>query len=275
MDERLYHIPQTRLSTAWPGRLVVRASDPVALVEALASETNPDRIVAVRLPLSADSEPLNAGAPGLPVELVLDDPASEYPLLYQHANLLDNHPVRAVVPVRPGFGKAVKTAIALDFAVRLEIGQPEPAAIDELLAVLDFYLHQPTVAQSIEFFHSALLGFYHQEPLPLWVVMEEEPQALRYIADDGAESRYGRLAALDLDAGVAPDADLEVWIEQVLATDPECRNCEFLNSCGGYFKWPRQDYDCAGIKRVFGGLQNAAAELRRDLKSLADATPNH
>ncbi|MBL8258680.1 MAG: hypothetical protein JNM60_02550 [Candidatus Competibacteraceae bacterium] len=273
MDEPLYHIPQQRWPTAGPGRLIVRARDPAALVAALAEETQPERIVAIQLPLDADSEPLDACAPGLPVELVMRDPASEYPLLYRHTNLLDNHPVRALVPVRPGFGKAVKVALSLDFAVRLEIGQPEPAEVDELLEILDFYLHRTTVAQPVEFFHGALLGFYRREPLPLWVVLEEEPQALRYIADDGAESRYGRLAGLGLDKAVAaPDAGLDVWIERVLASDQECRNCEFLGNCGGYFKWPRRDYGCAGIKRVFGGLRDAAAELRRDLAGVAGAS---
>ncbi|MBL8251586.1 MAG: hypothetical protein JNK31_07955 [Candidatus Competibacter sp.] len=275
MDETpaFYHLPQPLLSEDWPGRLIVRADDPAALVAVLAAETHPQRIAAVRLPLAVDSEPLNAAAPGLPVELIMTEPASDYPLLYRHSNLLDNHPVRAVVPVRAGFSKAVRVALSLDFAVRLELGQPEPPLIDELLAVLEFYLRQPTVAQAIEFFHGALLGFYHQEPLPLWVVLEEEPQALRYIADDGAPSHYGRLAGLELGAALAPEAGLDLWIDRVLAVAPECRNCEFLKSCGGYFKWPRQDYACAGVKRVFGGLRDAAAELRRDLAGVAGASP--
>lgn len=75
------------------------------------------------LALDADSEPLNAWAPGTG-ELVMRDPAAEFPLLYRHSNLLDNHPVRIVIPVTPDFGKAVKTAVALDFSVRLEPGQP-------------------------------------------------------------------------------------------------------------------------------------------------------
>ena len=263
-DEPLYDIPSHRVSADWPGQWIVRADDPAALVAALAG-IDPDRVVAVRLlSLAADSEPLNPWAPGLPVELVMADPAGEFPLLYRHTNLLDNHPVRAVVPVRPGLLSAVKVAVSLDFAVRLEVGQPEPALVEELSEALEFYLRQPTVAQPVEFFHGALLGFYHDDPLPLWVVLEEEPQLLRHVADDGAESRYGRLAGGDF-AAIPPDADLSIWMERVLATNDECRDCAFLRGCGGYFKWPRPDYDCAGVKRLFGQLRAAALELRRDL----------
>lgn len=270
MGDIFYDLPQHLLPMTGPGRWIVRVAEPASLAASLALES-PERLVAVRLlSLSADSEPLNAWAPGLPIELVLTDSASEYPLLYRHTNLLDNHPVRAVIPVQPGFSKAVKVAVSLDFAVRLELGQPEAALIDELMEVLAFYLHQPTVAQPIECFHSTLLGFYHDQPVSLWAALEEEPTFLRYIADDGQVSLYGRLAHGDIATAALQNAELTTWIDQVLASASECRCCEFLESCGGYFKWPRPDYDCAGVKRLFGALRTAAVELRQDLTAVAD-----
>ena len=245
-------------------QLIVRTREPARLPAALAAE-DPERIVGARLlSLDADSEPLRAWAPGLPLELVVSDPATEFPLLYRHTHLLENHPVRVAIAVRPEFAKAVRLAVALDFAVRLEVGQPEPALIEELAEVLGFYLRQPTVAQPVEFFHSALLGFFHEEPTPLWVVLDENPQYQRQVTDDGTEDLPGRLAGTGIALAVAA-ADLSEWMEQALATDDECQRCEFLQSCGGYFKWPRRDYDCAGVKRLFGELREAAAELRRDL----------
>lgn len=263
MSELIYNIPSHRLPAAQEeGWLIVRTREPAALPVALREE-DPARVAAVQiLSLDTDSDTLNAWAPGMPIELVMGDVA-EFPLLYRHTNLLDNHPARVVVPVQPGFAKAVKVAVSLDFAVRLEVGQPNPALIEELVTVLEFYLRQPTVAQPIEYFHGTLLGFFHGEPIPLWVILDEEPGVLRYIADDGRESLSGRLA--DIELTLAPDASLEIWIERALATADECRDCAFLRSCGGYFKWPRRDYDCAGVKRVFGLLREAATELRRDL----------
>jgi hypothetical protein len=124
MNELIHNIPLHRLPDYRMRRLIVRAGEPSALVAALSAE-DPTRIVAVQLlSLEADSEPMNAWMPGLPVELMMADPAAEFPLLYRHVNLLDQHPVRVVIPVRPGFANAVKVALALNFAVRLEPGQP-------------------------------------------------------------------------------------------------------------------------------------------------------
>lgn len=264
-SETIYHIPLNRLSTYRHGYWILRTGEPATLAATLAEE-DPERLVAVQLwNLEADSESLNPWAPGLPIELVLQDPASQYPSLYRHTNLLDHHPVLAIVPVQPGFLKAVKVAISLDFGVRLAIGQPDPALIEELLAALDFYLYQPSVDQPIEFFHGTLLGFYHDQPLSLWTLLGEEPQALRFVSADGVESGYGRLASADFALAMEPALDLDLLIDQTLATAPECRDCEFLRSCGGYFKWPVSDYDCTGIKRLFGQLRTAALDLRRDL----------
>ena len=266
MNEFIRNIPLHCLPLGSKEQIIVRTHEPAALPAALASE-NPERVIAVQLlSLAADSESLNAWAPGLPVELVMADPATEFPLLYRHTPLLDQHPVRVVVPVRPGFFNAVKTAVALDFAVQLDVGQPDPALIEELAAVLKFYLHQSTVAQPIEYFQGALLGFYHEEPASLWAILDEDPQWLRYVADDGAESLNGRLAGAGIKT-LAPEVELDVWIEQVLATHEECRNCAFLRHCGGYFKWPRRDYDCAGVKWLFSELREAASELRRDIEA--------
>ena len=263
MSELIYDVLAEQVPLYRSQRLIVRTGDPACLPAVLAVE-DPERIVGARLlSLDADSEPLHAWAPGLPLELVIDDPATEFPLLYRHTHLLENHPVRVAIAVRPGLAKAVRLAVALDFAVRLEVGQTDPALIEELMEVLGFYLRQPTVAQPVEFFHGTLLGFFHDEPAPLWVVLDENPQYQRQINDDGTEDLPGRLAGTGI--ALAADADLSQWIEQALAVDDECQRCEFLKSCGGYFKWPRRDYDCAGVKRLFGELRDAAAELRHDL----------
>ena len=263
MNTFIYDIPVAQISAYRDHRLIVRTHDPARLPTDLAAE-DPETIIGIRLlSLSADSAALNPWAPGLPLELVMTDPATEYPLLYRHTNLLDNHPVWVAIPVLAGFGKAVKVAIALNFAVRLEIGQPEPALIEELCEMAQFYLRQPTVAQPVEFFHSTLLGFYHNDPAPLWVVLDDDPVAQRYVGDDGAECVSTRLA----EAGIATDSAED--LEKLLTASADCQSCEFLGSCGGYFKWPKGDYECAGVKRLFGELRDAAAELRNDLTATA------
>jgi hypothetical protein len=90
-----------------------------------------------------------------PVELIMLSPDTEFPVLYRHAKLLDKHPVRVSIPALPGLFKAVKVASALRFHVKLEVGQPGPAAIEALQAVLEFCLHHPSVSQPVEFFHTS------------------------------------------------------------------------------------------------------------------------
>ena len=91
-------------------------------------------------------------------------------------------------PALPGLFKAVKVASALRFPVKLDVGQPEPDTIEALQSVLDFYLHHPSVSQPVEFFHTSLLSFYHQAPVPLWDVQEDDPAYVRYVTDDGWET---------------------------------------------------------------------------------------
>ena len=163
---------------------------------------------------------------GDPLEIVLKDPG-DYLNLYNYTFLLDSHPVRIVIPVIAGFNKAVKLAVALNFAVKLEIRQPDRELLKEVEGVLDFYLHRSHVRQPIDFFHTTLTSFFYNDPITLWEINEETPAT--------AEK------------------------------DQECEECEFFNRCGGYFKQPDRTYRCDGIKRIFQTLANAAEEMTRDL----------
>ena len=270
MTTVVHNIP-LNLVSAYRGReVIVRSPDPAELVKAI-PESDLGKIVGVQiLSLTVDVDPLADWGYAIPVELVMQDPQGEFPLLYRHAKLLDKHPVRASIPVVPGFSKAVKVANSLQFTVKLEVGQPEPAAIEELLAVLDFYLHQSSVSQPIEFFHTSLASFYDRAPVTLWDVQEEDPAYIRYMTDDGRETIARRLVA----ESVTGDIDYfaaDLWAG-LLAERSECCGCEFFENCGGYFKAPLKDYDCDGVKTVFRALKDAAAELRRDLDAFKESS---
>jgi hypothetical protein len=163
----------------------------------------------------------------------------------------------------------VKLALSLDFAVKLELSQPEPAAMEELLQVAGLYLHQSTVSQPVEYIHSMFLSFYHGDPVTLWTVQEEDPALVRYVTDQGAETLSPRFAGVDLKYGVA--SFIQAFTEELLSDKQECSDCGFFEHCRGYFKWPKKDYRCDGVKILFQGLKEAAAELRKDLASF----PSH
>jgi hypothetical protein len=149
------------------------------------------------------------------------------------------------------------------------MGQPKPAAIEEMLGVLDFYLHHSSVSQPIEYFHTSLGSFYDRAPITLWDVQEEDPAYLRYVTDDGGETIARRLVSKSV-IGEIEFFAADFWAS-LLAERSECCGCEFFEYCGGYFKWPRRDYECSGVKTVFRALQDAAAELRRDLNEFNEA----
>jgi hypothetical protein len=263
-----YNIPAS-LVEAYRGRkMIVRAQESSELVAAL-SERDFDNLLYVRLlSLNADVDALANWGFGAPVDITLSEPAAEFPKLYRHAKLLDKHPVRVSMPVTPGFSQAARVAAALNFAVRLEPAQPAPEVMAELFDVLDFFLHHPSVTRPMEYFHSALLAFYDQQSVTLWAIQEEDPAVVRYVTDDGVEIVSPRFA------GAPPPGDIASFLDEfqraLLAERGQCYGCEFFENCGGYFKWPRRDYDCAGVKIVFRTLKEAAGELKRDLKLLAN-----
>jgi hypothetical protein len=269
-DVPTYSIP-VALVDEHPGQhVIVRARDPTEVV-ARVGEASISRLVYIQLLApDADVGALAQWGKGVPVDVVLGDPVAEYPLLYRVAPLCEHHPVRVTVPVVAGFSKAVKLAVALHLAVRLEFArQPDAGLIEELAGVLDLYLHRPTVSQPVEPFHSLLLCLYGREPTTLWSIQEEDSHDARYITDDGEETLSARFR------GAALGAEVGEFVRdrqrELLAGPSECARCQWWQPCRGYFKWPQTDYACDGVKRLFRTLWDAAEQLRADVAAAAAA----
>jgi len=265
MDTVIYNVP-TQLVEAYRGRqVIVRSDHPSELVQHLSQADLTNVLYVQLLSLNVEVDALTHWGGSVPVDIVMRDPAREFPLLYKFSMLHDKHPVRVSIAVRPGFVKAVKLALALNFAVKLEVGQPDAELVQELAEVLDLYLHRSSVKQPVEYFHSIFLSFYHQEPSSLWFIQEDDPAKFRYITDEGEEMVSQRLAGNYL-----KDKAGAIVGEQAVAhtsEKSECDTCEFFACCGGYFKWPDKEFSCEGVKTLFGTLNGAAEELRTDLKS--------
>ena len=263
IESIVYNIPATMIE-AYRGRhLIVRSPDPSELLKKLVLG-DLKRIACLQILGTGGSiDPLLRWGPSIPVDLVVQNIEADLPLLYRYAPLPADRPVRVSVPVVPGFSKVVKLALSLNFAVKLEISQPEPALIEELLRVATLYLHQSTVSQPVEFIHSIFLGFYNRNPVTLWAIQEEDPDLFRYVTDLGEETLSRRFSGVELKYGVA--SFIKEFTAALLSEKQECGNCAFYESCAGYFKWPRREYRCDGVKALFRTLQTAAEELRADL----------
>ena len=129
---RTYNVPLAFVD-AYPDRpLIVRATDPVAAVQSLTPQHARQLVALQLLDISADLEQLDGWNPGLPIEVVLADPEAETMKLYRLCRLQRSHPVRVVVPIVPGFSKAVRVASFLQLPVKLEGAQPDSDLIEEL-----------------------------------------------------------------------------------------------------------------------------------------------
>ena len=257
-----YNVPLAFIDS-YPDRpLIVRAADPAAVVQSL-SPQHLSRLVALQLlDITADLEELDGWCPGLPIEVVLSDPEAEVMKLYRLCRLQRSHPVRVVIPILEGFSKAVRVASFLQLPVKLEGAQPDPELIEELSETLDFFLHNKAVSQPIEYFSGLLTTVIHKQSVTLWEIQEEHPATVRYIADNGLETiARPPFTAINADLG---DFQFNLT-KRVLSDEAECSSCEFFLQCGGYFKWPDDDYSCEGIRQVFRRLRDAAYELHDDL----------
>ncbi len=266
MNSIAYNIPIS-LFEAYRGRkVIVRAVDSFELVEKITDRDLGDILYVKILSSAADVDALANWGFSVPVDVVLDNPATDFPKLYRYAKLLDKHPVRISMPVSAGFDKAVKVAAALNFAIRLEPAQPEPEVMGELVEVLDFFLHHLSVTQPIEFFHSSLMSFYDEQARTLWEIQEEDPSLFRFVTDVGIETGSWRLAATTS----ADASSLDDIQKDLLAERGECNGCEFWAQCGGYFKWPRREFECEGVKQILHTLRAAADELRKDVATFSE-----
>ncbi|MFP5213715.1 MAG: hypothetical protein ACLGPL_10075, partial [Acidobacteriota bacterium] len=190
--------------------------------------------------------------------------------LYRYSQLPDYRSFRVSVPVVRDFGRMVKLALALNMAVKLEFGQPEPELMEEVLDQANLFLHQPSVSQPVEFFYSVFMGFYHEYPVSLWAIQQEDSYSNRFVTEEGSEAISKRLI------GAVPKGYLSGFGEEfrhgLLSEGAECLNCPFAQICLGYFKWPSTSYHCdGGVKVLFRTLQEAALELKQDLSSFSSS----
>jgi hypothetical protein len=264
-DSIVYNIPGAMIEAYGGRNLVVRCHDPSVMVQRLASH-DLERLAYLQvLGAGGNVDSLMRWERSVPMDLVVQNPEADLPLLYRYSTMPAERPVRVSVSVVPGFSKVVKLALSLDFAVKLELSQPEPAVMEELIYVAGLYLHQSTISQPVEYIHSMFLAFYHGDLVTLWTVLEEDPSRMRYITDQGTETISRRFAGMNLNYDLP--SFIKKFIEGLLKEGSECSDCDFFESCLGYFKWPRKEYRCDGVKAVFQRLKEAAEELKADLSS--------
>jgi hypothetical protein len=198
----------------------------------------------------------------MPLDIVVAEPQAESPGLHALSRLRHDRPLRVTIPVVPGVARAARVAMALQLPVRLLPIQPSPEALAELHQVLDIYLHDARTVAPVQFLHSALAHWLHGDPTTLWQSLEQDPAYYPRFGpgpEDPAPNAPPRNHAFATE-----------WLARVAEKGGECASCRFRSVCGGYFKWPDASYACAPVLPLFARLEEAAAQVTRDL-SEADA----
>lgn len=193
------------------------------------------------------------GGDGIPLDVVVTDPAAEFSQLYHLVAARAARGVRVTMPVAAGLARAVRVAAALGLPVRVLPEQPSGEPLAELLEVADFYLHDPMVVAPIEPFHSLLAALRGGRPETLWTMLEKDPEQFDCYVTEGLP---------------VPPRPVKRHLASLIRDGAECKECRWQEFCAGYFKWPDAAYACTGVKQLFARMQGAAAEIEEDLAEL-------
>ena len=250
------------------GRAEAHPTGPVILRVAgregvpLAAAVAPERVVWVEIPphLVEERWPL-----GMPLDIIVAEPRTEAAGLHVLSRVRHDHPLRVTIPVVSGVARAGRVAMALQLPVRLLPLQASTEALAELHELLDIYLHDAGTVAPVEFFHATLAHWLHGDPNTLWQSLEQDPAS------------YPRFGSRPEDPGPnAPPRDPEfaaALIARLVRDGGECESCRFRSVCGGYFKWPDASYACAPVLALLARLEEAAAQVTRDLSEVDGTGP--
>jgi hypothetical protein len=269
----IYRVPLAFLSSYANEDVIVRSSDPAALVKAVL-EDDSGRIKAAQL-MSPGSgvEALSDLPRSMTIDLCLMESQQDSRMVPIWWKVLKGRAVRLVAPVVTGFSHGVKEALRVGMRVGLDIDQPGDAAVAELKDSFVFFTREPDVKEPVDLFYGLFRSFLTKRVESIWRIQEEHPSSYRYITDSGDMTLARRLA--DSPHGSNSDTLLVDHKLNLFVRKEECCTCRFFNYCEGYFKLPRDGYSCSAVKEFLGLVWDVAAELRLDLAQAPGAPAAH
>ncbi|MFH1115154.1 MAG: hypothetical protein V1792_14680 [Pseudomonadota bacterium] len=261
----IYNIPASVVENYAHNDLIIRSDDPIELVKAFRKADSGSVRYLQLLKPDCIPDPLLEIVEPVRLELVVEDFTQDVDFFHNYSEVGLKHPVRVRIRTSPGFGEAVKLPLSLGFAVALETTQPAPALVEELKAVLEYYLHNTDVRQPVDFFHSLLTVLFDGTDCTLWEIQGEDPALHGFVTEAGQLVLSQRLPSLALDQ--SPSTFLHDLKLELLTDHGECMTCPFFTKCMGYFKFPDRRFSCSHIRELLEILWNAAKELRREYEA--------
>jgi hypothetical protein len=267
----LASIPARLASEVDCENLVVRSDSCAEIVAAY--ETLGERIKEVELEgLGADLHILSALPLGLPVRVKLHP--KDAPDLYTNTWLSDRFSLEALMDVDKGLLQGVKIAASAMVPVTLNL--EELSDDDELMSVLNYYLHDPHVQVPVDFYHSMITAYLQGSTVALPDLYTESPTHFIYVDESGKVSASARLARSGrflgtFSGGLQIDEESELYQnllnrkKDLVLTGSKCVSCEQFDLCEGYLRFIDVNFDCDQFLQVFGEIKAKAKEIGEDL----------
>jgi hypothetical protein len=259
--------------------LVVRSDNCEEIVAAY--KTLGERIKEVELEgLGADLHILSALPLGLSVRVKLHP--KDAPDLYTNTWLSDRFSLEALMDVDTGLLQGVKIAASAMVPVTLNLEELSDA--EELMSVLNYYLHDPHVQVPVDFYHSMITAYLRGSTVALPDLYTESAAHFIYVDKSGNVSASARLAragrflgkfsgGLQIDEGSELYQNLMNRKKDLVLSGSKCVSCEQFDLCEGYLRFVDANFDCDPLIEVFGEIKTKAKEIADDLamaKELAE-----
>ena len=257
----IYNIPFSLLQNFREENLIVRSAEPQSLIDTV-HILNGDQIFGLQLlGLQGSPDVFRTVEGAFPLEIVIEEIPKDILSLKEYQYLLEKHDVWVSIPAVSGCADVGKEILRLGFSLRLNLGQPEQKAVEDMSRLLDFFLRTPEVSQPVEPFLGLFTAFFQGQPVYLWSLQREHPEEYLFVTDKGEVKLSGRLPTAEVNGKSLNFLD-EYKFELLMSRD-QCSACKFFTVCEGYFKTPDKGYNCDAILIFFESVKRSAFELRQ------------
>jgi hypothetical protein len=252
--------------------VIIRSSSCEELV--VAQNRYQDKVKAGELEvLEADVSPLSSLPVGFP--LVLRLKPLQASLLYTSTWLCDRFPIAVTMAIDSGLLNAVKIVTSAQAHVAVDLDDVRDPG--ELMAVLDYYLHEPHLSVPIEFFHTLFSACVQNEPFSLADMYAEEPDRFLYLDDSGRLTASARFAAAGKFFGELADGlmvgqespllqEIRNRKKNLFLSGSACASCEVFDVCCGYLRFVTTEFDCIPFVEVMQEIKVRAREMAEDIR---------
>jgi hypothetical protein len=203
------------------------------------------------------------------VRLVVED--GDFPLVHEVVRNTVNH--RLVLLIRPDPSALRRVNLLGEFNIPMHLDMSaQSAETDVLAALLNHYLHSPTLNAHIAPFNALMKHAMRGKGFSLWDTEYEKPGRYLYISDRGEVTLSKRFSEAGIHFGTTSSEWEEIaaseaynrllrYKDELFKGGEECVYCESFGFCEGYLKAVDPSVSCEGWQAVFNRIRRTVKEV--------------